>query len=80
VINLYSLILESSLEKAILVGLFKMHIMTIVNMKKKKENNITSSSYLLESCDMWRDKLCHMNYNSIKILINLDLLPSVIFL
>jgi len=79
VINLYSLILESSLEKAILVGLFKMHIMTIVNMKKK-ENNITSSSYLLESCDMWHDKLCYMNYNSIKILINLDLLPSVIFL
>jgi len=58
--------------------LFKMNIMTIETMVEKSNNNIFFS-YLLESCDMWYDMLSYVNYNSIQRLINLNLLPTIIF-
>lgn len=44
--------------------LFNMNIMTIVT-NDQNNNKIISSSYLLESCDVWHDKLGHVNYDSI---------------
>jgi hypothetical protein len=58
--------------------LFKMNIITTKTIDEKKSDD-TSSSYLLESCDLWHDKQSHMNYNFIQRLINLDLLLSMIF-
>jgi len=57
--------------------LFKMNIITTKIIDEKKSDD-TSSSYLLEYCDLWHEKQSHMNYNFIQRLINLDLLPSMI--
>ena len=58
--------------------LFKMNIIITKTIYEKTSDD-RSSSYLLESCDLWYDKQSHMNYNFIRRLINLDLLPSMIF-
>ena len=42
--------------------------MTIITNNENKNKN-TSSSYLLESCDVCYDRLDHVNYNSIQRLI-----------
>jgi hypothetical protein len=39
----------------------------------------TSSSYLIECCDVWHGMIEHVNYNSIQILINLQLIPNMVF-
>lgn len=59
-------------------GLFKMNVMTIVT-KDENNNKVASSSYLLESCNMWHGRLGHVNYKSIQRLINNDLLPTMDF-
>ena len=51
-------------------GLFKLNVMTIIN----KENK--SFAYLLESSDVWHGRLGHVNYDTIRRLINLDHIPS----
>jgi hypothetical protein len=45
-----------------------MSVMTIITMDEKSNNN-TSSSHMFEYCDMWYDKLNHMNYKSIQICV-----------
>lgn len=35
----------------------------------EKSNNNTSSSHMFESCDMWYNKLNHVNYKSIQICV-----------
>jgi hypothetical protein len=52
--------------------------MTIVTIGENN-NKIASSSYLLKSSDVWHDRLDHVNYNSMQMLINHELLPSMIF-
>ena len=42
-------------------------------------NNNASSSCLFEACDIWHVSLGHVNYNFIQLLINLELLPTMIF-
>lgn len=32
---------------------------------------------MVESCDLWHDRLDHVNYNSLRKLVNLNLLPSI---
>jgi hypothetical protein len=49
-------------KKYLYDGLFKINIMTIVT-NDENNNKIVSSSYSLESCDVWHDKLDHVNYN-----------------
>jgi hypothetical protein len=39
----------------------------------------TSSSYLIECCDVWHGMIENVNYNSIQILINLQLIPNMVF-
>jgi hypothetical protein len=45
-------------------GLFKINIMTTVT-NDENNNKIVYSSYSLECCDVWYDKLGHVNYNFI---------------
>ena len=46
--------------------LFKLNVMTIIN------KNNQSSVYLLESSNLWHDRLEHVNYDTLRKLINLD--------
>jgi len=57
-------------------GLFKMNIMIMVIKDENNNKNNVSSSYLVEYYDTWHDKLGHVNYDLIQILINLELLPT----
>ncbi|PHT44480.1 hypothetical protein CQW23_13638 [Capsicum baccatum] len=50
-------------------GLYKMNLMNV------EINKISSSSYLLESYDLWHERLGHVNYKkTLRKLINLDVL------
>ena len=51
-------------------GLFKLNVMAIIN------KNNQSSVYLLESSNLWHGRLGHINYNTLRRLINLDHIPS----
>lgn len=50
-------------------GLFKLNVMTMINKS-------TSSVYLLESSYLCHGILGHVNYDSIRLLINLDHIPT----
>ena len=50
-------------------GLFKLNVMTIIN------KNNQSSVYLLESFNLWHGRLGHVNYDTLRRLINLDHIP-----
>ena len=52
-------------------GLFKMIVMTIVSIN---ENKNKSSTYLLESSNVWHGRLSHVNYGTLHKLLNLNLL------
>lgn len=47
-------------------GLFKLNLM----------NNINSSVYIVDSFDLWHNRLCHIDSQSMKCFINLGLIPS----
>jgi hypothetical protein len=49
--------------------LFKMNVITI-KTTYENYNNIAFSSYLIESYDVWHEKLGHVNYNSMQRLIH----------
>ena len=54
-------------------GLFKLNVMTVVT---KDDLNKVASSYVLESSNIWHARLGHVNYKSIKKLMNMRLLPK----
>ena len=54
-------------------GLFKLNVMTVVT---KDGLNKVASSYVLESSNIWHARLGHVNYKSIKKLMNMGLLPN----
>ena len=54
-------------------GLFKMNVMTIVSDFNNKN---TSSTYMLESSNIWHDRLGHVNFDTLHKLMNLELLPK----
>ena len=55
-------------------GLFKLNVMTV---KPKTTNKAsTSSAYLLESSSLWHGRLRHVNYGSLRRLINLSHIPT----
>ena len=56
-------------------GLFKMNVMTIVPPIKNINKN-TSSAYILESSNVWHSRLGHVNYNTLRRLINMECLPK----
>ena len=59
-------------------GLLKMNVMTvppkvvapIVSMNKKP------IAYLVEFCNIWHERLGHVNYKSIQRLMNLNIIPK----
>ena len=54
-------------------GLFKMNVMTIVSDFNNKN---TSSAYMLESSNIWYGRLGHVNFDTLRKLMNLGLLPK----
>ena len=56
-------------------GLFKLNVMTVVT---KDALNKVASSYVLESSNIWHARLGHVNYKSIKKLMNMGLLPKFV--
>ena len=57
-------------------GLFKMNVMTIVPHTKNINNKNTSSAYMLESSNVWHGRLGHVNYDTLRRLINMECLPK----
>ena len=54
-------------------GLFKRNVMTL---KPKINNETSSSAYLLESSNLWHGRLGHVNFNSLRKLINMKHIPN----
>lgn len=54
-------------------GLFKMNVMTVIPSVINKN---TSSSYLLDSSNLWHGRLGHVNYECLHRLINMECLPK----
>ena len=54
-------------------GLFKMNVMTIVSDFNDKN---TSSTYMLEFSNIWHGRLGHVNFDTLRKLMNLELLPK----
>ena len=57
-------------------GLFKMNVMTVVPPIKNINENSTSSAYMLESLNVWHGRLGHVNYDTLRRLINMEYLPK----
>ena len=57
-------------------GLFKMNVMTIVPPIKNINKKSTSSAYMLESSNVWHGRLGHVNYDTLRRLINMECLPN----
>ena len=56
-------------------GLFKMNVMTIV-LPIKNINKNMSSAYMLESSNVWHGRLGHVNYDTLRRLIDMECLPK----
>ena len=54
-------------------GLFKLNVMTL---KPIINNKASSSAYLLESSNLWHGRLGHVNFNSLRKLINMKHIPN----
>ena len=57
-------------------GLFKINVMTVVPPTKNINNKNTSSTYMLESSNVWHGRLEHVNYDTLRRLINMECLPK----
>ena len=57
-------------------GLFKMNVMTVVPPIKNINKKNTSSAYMLESSNVWHGRLGHVNYDTLRRLINMECLPN----
>ena len=57
-------------------GLFKMNVMTVVPPIKNINKKSTSSAYMLESSNVWHGRLGHVNYDTLRKLINMECLPN----
>ena len=57
-------------------GLFKMNVMTVVPHTKNINNKNMSYVYMLESSNVWHGRLGHVNYDTLRRLINMECLPK----
>lgn len=57
-------------------GLFKMNVMTVLRSFESNDEINKHSTYLSEFSNLWHNRLGHVNYNAIRKLIRLELLPS----
>ena len=53
-------------------GMFKLNVVPI----KKVNENASTSAYLIESSNIWHNRLGHVNFNSMRRLIKLNYIPS----
>ena len=53
-------------------GIFKMNVMTVVSNFNNKN---TSSTYMIESSNIWHGKLGHVNFDTMRKLMKLELMP-----
>ena len=57
-------------------GLFKRNVMTVKPPIKNINKKNTSSAYMLESSNVWHGRLGHVNYDTLRRLINMECLPK----
>ena len=57
-------------------GLFKMNVMTVVPHIKNINKKNMSSAYMIESSNVWHGRLGHVNYDTLRRLINMECLPN----
>ena len=55
-------------------GMFKLSVMTIRPRMNNNKNN--SFTYMLESSNLWHGRLGHINYDTLRRLINLNHIPA----
>ncbi|RVX22336.1 Retrovirus-related Pol polyprotein from transposon TNT 1-94 [Vitis vinifera] len=53
-------------------GMWKLNVMTII---KSNMNKASTSTYMLESSNLWHGRLGHVNYDTLRRLINLNHIP-----
>ena len=54
-------------------GMFKMNV---IALKANEINKKNSSAYMIESFNLWHGRLGHVNYDTLRKLINLDCIPK----
>ena len=54
-------------------GMWKLNVMTII---KSNINKVSTSTYVLESSNLWLGRLGHVNYDTLRKLINLNHVPT----
>ena len=54
-------------------GMWKLNVMTII---KSYMNKASTSTYILESSNLWHGRLGHVNYDTLHRLINLNHVPT----
>ena len=54
-------------------GMWKLNAMTII---KSNLNEASTSMYMLELSNLWHGRLGHVNYDTLRILINLNHIPT----
>ncbi|WJZ90328.1 hypothetical protein VitviT2T_009480 [Vitis vinifera] len=54
-------------------GMWKLNVMTII---KSNMNKTSTSTYMLESSNLWHGRLGHVNYDTLRRLINLNHIPT----
>ena len=54
-------------------SMWKLNVMTII---KSEMNKASSSAYILESSNLWHGRLGHVNYDTLRKLINLNHIPT----
>ena len=54
-------------------GMWKLNVMTII---KSNMNKVGTSTYILESSNLWHGRLGYVNYDTLRRLINLNHIPT----
>ena len=54
-------------------GMWKLNVMTII---KSNMNKTSTSTYMLESSNLWHSRLGYVNYDTLRRFINLNHIPT----
>ena len=58
-------------------GLFKFNVMTVMRGSANNNNKASTSAYIIESQNVWHGRLGHVNYDTMRKLINMELIPKL---
>ena len=53
-------------------GFFMLNVLELIN-----KNTSSSSSYIVDSCDIWHGRLRHVNFSYINKMVDLSLIPKL---